>query len=97
MATTYVNFGSFTDWAAKFSADNDKMLQQLNDISTKINSLENTYQSDASTVIRDKIKAMKPKFEQYHQVIDSYAKFVKATGEAYKIAEEQNVGMASKF
>lgn len=97
MATIYVNFGSFTEWAAKFSSDNDKLLQQLQEISAKINSLEDSYQSSASTVIREKITAMGPKFEQYHNVIDSYVRFVRATGEAYRTAEEQHVNMASRF
>ena len=97
MATMYVNFGSFDDWAAKISSDNDKLLQQLEEISAKINSLSSTYQSNASTTIREKITGMKPRFDQYHQVIDSYARFIRATGQAYRGTEDINNNTASDF
>ena len=97
MATMYVNFGSFENWATKISADNDKLLQQLEDINTKINSLSSSYQSDASSTIRDKITGMKPRFDQYHQVIDSYARFIRSTGEAYRGTENINNNTASDF
>ncbi|MBQ3584872.1 MAG: WXG100 family type VII secretion target [Lachnospiraceae bacterium] len=97
MATEYINFGSFENWAAKIQSDNDKLLQHLNEICAKINSLGDTYQSNASTTIREKITGMKPRFEQYYQVIDSYARFVKATGEAYRATEITNNDIASDF
>lgn len=97
MATQYINFGNFESWATKIKEDNGKLLEDLNDICDKINSLGDTYQSNASITIREKITGMKPRFEQYYQVIDSYARFVQATGEAYRSTETVNNDMASDF
>lgn len=91
MATMYINYGSFSDWAVKISNDNDKLLEYLNEICKIINNLESTYQSNASTAIREKINGMKPNFEQYYQVVETYAKFVKTTGDMYKNIENINV------
>ena len=97
MATMYVNFGEFETWAGKISTDNDKLLGQLESIKNLINSLDSTYQSNASSEIREKITNMQPRFEQYHDVIDSYARFIKATGQAYKGTEQVNTNIASDF
>ena len=97
MATMYVNFGNFDEWAAKISADNDKLLEQLEAIKDMINSLSTTYQSNAADEIRNKITGMQPRFNQYHNVIDSYARFIKATGQAYKGTEQINTNTASDF
>ena len=98
MATEYINFGSFEQWANKINDDNKKLLDYLNDISRRIDSLGNeSYQSNASTAIREKIIGMKPRFEQYYQVIDSYARFVRASGEAWRATEQGYVDIASDF
>lgn len=97
MATMYVNFGNFANWANKIANDNDKLLEQLNNISARIDALGGTYQSDASTAIREKIVGMKPRFEQYHHVIDSYVKFIRATGDTYKATEQVNTNKANDF
>lgn len=97
MATMYVNFGSFNEWSIKISNDNDKLLEYLNDIAREVNSLESTYQSNASEKIREKINGMKPRFEKYYQVVDSYARFVKNSGESFKAIEQVNTNQASQF
>jgi len=97
MATIYADYGKFESWATKIKADNDKMNQQLADICKKINSLEATYQSNASKLIREKITAMKPKNDNYYKVIDAYARFVSNTGASYRAVEEINVNDAEKY
>ena len=97
MATMHINFGEFENWATTIGADNDTLRQLLMDIQTQINSLEATYQSNASTEIREKINGMQSRFDQYHNVIDSYVKFIRATGEAYRGTEQINTNTASDF
>lgn len=97
MATEYINFGSFEQWANKINDDNKKLLEYLNDISGRIDSLQETYQSNASTTIREKIIGMKPKFEMYYNLVDSYARFVRASGEAWRNTEQVNADIASDF
>lgn len=97
MATMHINFGSFDNWANTISTINDNLNQTLKDIQTSINGLDLTYQSNASTEIREKIIGMQTRFDQYYQVVDSYVKFIRSTGQAYKATEEINTNTASDF
>lgn len=97
MAIMTVNYGAFDNWAHQISEDNDTLRQTLEDICNTINALEVTYQSNASTAIREKITNMKPRFDQYYQVVDNYVRFIRTTGQAYVAIENVNTREANQF
>ncbi len=86
-----------TDTAAKVRECNTKMDNQLADINKKMNDLESTWQSDAARDIRSAMNALKPKFEQYKNVIESYAKFLVNTAQSYESTEGAIQGNANQF
>ena len=65
-----------TDTAQKVRNCNTAMDEKLADINKNMNDLEATWKSDAASDIRAAMNALKPKFEQYKNVIESYAKFL---------------------
>lgn len=97
MATMTVNYGTFERWARQISEDNDNLKDTLEEIRNTINALEATYQSNASTAIREKINNMKPRFDQYYQVVDNYVRFIRTTGQAYVAIENVNTREANQF
>lgn len=97
MATMYVNYGSFESWAGKISAKNEQLLENLNSIKKEINSLESSHISNSAITTREKINGMQSRFQQYYDVVDAYAKFVKNTGASYRIIEEMNDDRAKQF
>lgn len=86
-----------TDTAAKVRECNTKMDNQLADINKKMNDLEATWKSDAASDIRAAMNALKPKFEQYKNVIESYAKFLVNTAQSYETTEGAVQGNAGAF
>ncbi len=86
-----------TDTAQKVRECNAKMDQQLADINKKMNDLEATWKSDASDDIRAAMNALKPRFEEYKAVIESYAKFLVNTAQSYETTEGAIQGNAGAF
>ena len=76
-----------TETAAKVRNCNTAMDEKLADINQKMNDLQSTWKSDAAEDIRAAMNAMKPKFEQYKAVIESYAKFLDNTAQSYETTE----------
>lgn len=97
MAQMYINYGSFEDWAGKISAKNDKLKDNLNEIKNLINSLAGEWESDSAAKIREKITGMQPKFDQYYDVVNNYAVFLKNTATQWKNTEIANTNNASEF
>lgn len=97
MATMTVNYGAFEGCAKEIGGYNDDLKKTLEGICATINALEATYQSNASTAIREKITNMKPIFNRYYQVVDNYVRFIRATGQAYKLIEDVNTNKANQF
>lgn len=83
--------------ASKIRTCNSEMDEQLNDILNQVNSLEKSWSSTASSTIRDAMNAMKPKFEQYKEVVESYAKFLVDTAQLYEETESTINTNASQF
>ncbi len=97
MSERYINYGSFESWAGTIDARNTKLIERLHDIQNLINSLEGDWMSNAAVEIRSKIKGMEPRFQDYHDVVDNYAKFLRNTAQAYKSTEQTNTSNASQF
>lgn len=86
-----------TDTAQKVRDCNTKMDNQLADINKRMNDLKSTWQSDAATDIRAAMNALKPKFDEYKKVIESYAKFLDNTAQSYETTEGAIQGNANQF
>ena len=86
-----------TDTAQKVRNCNSAMDEKLADINKSMNDLEATWKSDAASDIRAAMNAMKPKFEQYKNVIESYAKFLVNTAQSYETTEGAIQSNASAF
>ncbi len=85
------------DTAQKVRDCNTTMDAKLADINKNMNDLESTWKSDAATDIRAAMNAMKPKFEEYQNVIESYAKFLVNTAQSYESTESAVQNNASQF
>lgn len=97
MSEQYINYGSFDSWAGTIDSENTKLLDELHEIQRLINSLAGEWESDSAAAIRRKITGMEPRFEQYHDVVDNYAKFIRNTAAEYKATETTNTNNAEQF
>ena len=86
-----------TDTAQKVRNCNTAMDEKLADINKNMNDLEATWKSDAASDIRAAMNSLKPKFEQYKNVIESYAKFLNNTAQSYESTESAIQTNASAF
>lgn len=86
-----------TETAGKIRSINANMDSKLADIHNKMDSLQNTWQSSASNDIRAAMTAMKPRFEEYKNVVESYAKFLDSTAQSYEVTETTAQNNASQF
>ena len=93
----YINYGSFEEWANKISTKNDKLSKNLVEIKSLINSLAGEWESDSAIKIREKITGMQPRFDQYHDVVNNYAVFLKKTAADWKNSENTNTTNADQF
>ncbi len=85
------------DTADKVRTINTTLDQKLADINKNMNDLEATWKSDAATDIRAAMNALKPRFEEYKNVVESYAKFLVNTAQAYESTESSVQANASAF
>lgn len=97
MSAQYINYGNFESWAGTVDSRNTKLLENLHEIQRQIKSLEGEWESDSAVEIRSKIQGMEPRFEQYHDVVDNYAKFLRNTANEYKATEQTNTRNAEQF
>ena len=86
-----------TDTAQKVRNCTTAMDEKLADINKNMNDLEATWKSDAASDIRAAMNALKPKFEQYKNVIESYAKFLVNAAQSYETTESAIQSNASAF
>ena len=85
------------DTATKVRNINDALDSKLKDINTNMNNLESTWKSDAASDIRAAMNALKPRFEEYKSVVESYAKFLNNTAQNYETTETTVQNNASAF
>ena len=71
--------------------------EKLADINKTMNDLESTWRSDAATDIRAAMNALKPRFEEYKTVVESYAKFLVNTAQSYDVTETSIQNNAGAF
>ena len=85
------------DTAEKVRNINNTIDSKLADINKSMNDLEATWKSDAANDIRAAMNAMKPRFEEYKAVIESYAKFLVNTAQSYESTESAIQTNANAF
>lgn len=85
------------DTAEKVRSINNTLDGKLADINKSMNDLEATWKSDAASDIRAAMNAMKPRFEEYKNVVESYAKFLVNTAQSYESTESAIQTNASAF
>lgn len=97
MSAQYINYGNFGIWANTVNNRNTKLLEDLHEIQRMIKSLEGEWESNSAVAIRRKIQGMEPRFIQYHDVVDNYAKFLRNTAAEYEATETTNTNNAEQF
>ncbi|MBQ7354735.1 MAG: WXG100 family type VII secretion target [Clostridia bacterium] len=85
------------DTAEKVRTINNNLDTKLAEINKSMNALEATWKSDAASDIRAAMNAMKPRFEEYKNVVESYAKFLVKTAESYEATESSIQTRANAF
>ena len=85
------------DTAQKIRDINEAMDGKLADINKSMNDLESTWKSDAATDSRAAMNALKPRFEEYKDVVESYAKFLVNTAQSYESTEAAIQNNANQF
>ena len=85
------------DTAEKVRTINTTLDSKLADINKNMNDLEATWKSDAASDIRAAMNALKPRFEEYKNVVESYANFLVNTAQNYETTEGAIQSNASAF
>ncbi|WP_338379167.1 pore-forming ESAT-6 family protein [Enterococcus faecium] len=66
---------------------NQNLAARLDDMKREMNNLSSTWNSDASNTIRGNFNALQPKFENFREIVESYAKFLDQTVDSYNATE----------
>lgn len=97
MADIKISTQVLTDTAEKVRTINNTLDSKLAEINKNMNDLESSWKSDGATDIRAAMNAMKPRFEEYKNVIESYAKFLVNTARSYEATEATVQSNAAQF
>lgn len=97
MADIKITFGEVKTKAGQIRTCNENLSDYLTQIKTKISNLDVEWTSDTSDTIREKINGMQGKFNDYKNIIESYAKFLETTVELYEATESTLNSNASMF
>jgi WXG100 family type VII secretion target len=83
--------------AGSIRTTNSALDARLNDIKTSMNNLAQTWQSPAADTIRSKFNNLVPTFENYKNIVESYAKFLDNTVTSYQSTESAINNNANSF
>lgn len=92
-----ISLGEVTKTAGQLRTFNLSLNERLQEIKKDMNALAQYWDSDASSTIRANFNALEPRFEEYRQVVDNYAKFLDNTVTYYNEAESKINNNASMF
>lgn len=76
---------------------NQDLLDKLGEVKTQMDNLSTSWQSDAANTIRERFTAFSPRFQEYWNVIDSYATFLDTAATEYDTNETNINNNASAF
>ncbi len=97
MAEIKISTQDLSNLAAEIGRINLDMDSKLSDINKKMNDLEVFYKSDAAMEIRANMNALRPRFEEYKRVVESYAEYLRKSAEKYRNIEIVLTNNASAF
>ena len=83
--------------ADKIKVINNTLDSKLAEINKSINDLDASFKSDSATEIRSAMNSLKPRFAEYKEVVESYAKHLVNTAQSFESTEAANVANASAF
>lgn len=92
-----ISTGEVSKTSSSIRTINNNLGTRLQDIKKQMNDLEQAWKSDAGSSIRSKFNALAPKFENYRDIVDSYAKFLDATVTNYETVEAAINNNANAF
>lgn len=92
-----ISLGEVTATAGTIQILNASLNARLSEIKQEMNNLASTWQSDASSTIREKFNALQPRFEEYSKVVEAYATFLNSTVTSYDSTETLINNNASMF
>lgn len=76
---------------------NVKLRDTLDEIKKCVTNLDSTWESEASTSIREKMKAMDTRFNEYEEVVSAYTKFLQDVVKTYQEVESKINKSANLF
>ena len=85
------------DTAVKIRTIEGNLDEKLHKINEQMNQLEESWDSEGGREIRANMNALKPRFEEYKSVVESYAKHLDATAEGFDATELGIKRNASQF
>lgn len=83
--------------AGKVRGINANLDAKLVEINKAMNALQSTWQSTAAQDIRANMNALKPRFQEYKDVVESYCKFLNDTAQSYESTETAIKTNANQF
>ncbi|GKU77586.1 pore-forming ESAT-6 family protein [Paenibacillus sp. L3-i20] len=86
-----------SDAATSINNTNKSLNDSLKEVKKEMDSLNQSWQSEAATTISGKFKALEPAFENHFQVIAAYTAFLNKTVELYTEVETKNNSNAGMF
>lgn len=92
-----ISLNEVTSTANQIRTLNNNLAARLEDIKREMNALSSTWNSDASNTIRSNFNALQPKFENFREIVTSYATFLDQTVNSYNSAEDAINNNASAF
>lgn len=92
-----VSAAVLTETANTIRSINNSLDSSLENINKSMNDLEATWKSNAASEIRASMNALKPRFEEYKGIVESYAKFLMQTANTYEDTDKDIQNQASYF
>ncbi|WP_042462799.1 pore-forming ESAT-6 family protein [Neobacillus dielmonensis] len=92
-----ISLNEVTSTANQIRTLNNNLAARLDDIKREMNALASTWNSDASNTIRSNFNALQPKFENFREIVTSYATFLDQTVNNYNSSENAINNNASAF
>lgn len=89
MDTITITLDQLTQTATSIRSHNQKLNGSLVEIQTIMKQLSAYWQSPASQTLLARFQAMLPIFDSYKMTVESYAKFLDQTVDAYQAIENQ--------
>lgn len=97
MEGIHITLAEVSKTAGEVRRYNTQLENQLLEMRKAMNQLSSTWQSPAAETIRSKFNGMMPIFENYKEIVESYAKFLDHTVTSYEATERNIQQNAASF